>query len=203
MVRRAGGSNLFHTINAWEEGDELVLVAPNVLSIEHFMDRMDLVHSCVEMVRIDRRSGLVSRTPLSTQNLDLGAINPRYQGKRNRFVYLGVGDPPPKVTGVVKLDIEKKGGECVVAARTYGRGRYGGEPVFVPAPDEGDGEDDGYLVRYLHDEGTKESSFLVMDARSAELEVVTEIALPSRVPYGFHSIFLTAKEIQSQRGGRA
>ena len=199
----APGFNPFHIINAWEEGDELVLVAPNVLSIEHALDRMELVHSCVEIVRIDLRSGIVSRTPLSAGNLDFGAINPMYQGKRSRFVYLAVEDPPPKVTGVVKLDMEKRGGDCVVAARMYGRGRYGGEPVFVPAPDEGDGEDDGYLVTYLHDEITKESSFLVMDARSPELEVVTEIALPGRVPYGFHGTFLTAKEIQLQKGGSA
>ena len=102
-----------------------------------------------------------------------------YQGKRSRFVYLAVEDPPPKVAGMVKLDLRKGGGDCVVVARMYGRGRYGGEPVFVPAREEGDGEDDGYLVTYLHDEITKESSFLVMDARSPELEVVTEISLPS------------------------
>lgn len=199
----APGFNPVHAINAWEEDDELVLVAPNVLSVEHALERLELVHSCVEMVRINLQTGLVSRTPLSAGNLDFGVINPGYQGRRSRFAYLGVGDPQPKVAGVVKLDMDRKGGDCVAAARMYGRRRYGGEPVFVAAPEEGDGEDDGYLVTYLHDEDTKESSFMVMDARSPELEVVAEIALPARVPYGFHGIFLSETEILSQRGGRS
>ncbi|CAA7395559.1 unnamed protein product [Spirodela intermedia] len=195
------GFNPLHTVNAWEEdgGATVVLVAPNVLSVEHALDRMELVHSCVEMVRIDLRSGAVSRTPLSAGNLDFGVINPSYLGRRNRYAYLGVGDPQPKVAGVVKLDMEKKGSDCVAASRMYGPRRFGGEPIFVPAPDEGEEEDDGYLVTYLHDESTRESSFLMMDARSPDLEVVAEVSLPRRVPYGFHGLFVAAAELRAQR----
>ncbi|XP_078439748.1 nine-cis-epoxycarotenoid dioxygenase 4 [Wolffia australiana] len=202
----APGFNPVHTINAWEEGDGkvLVLVAPNVLSVEHALERMELVHSCVEMVRIDLSTGALTRTPLSAGNLDFGVINPMFQGRKNRYAYLALGEPQPKVAGIVKLDMEKRkangGGDCVVAARMFGKGRFGGEPIFVPAPDEGSEEDDGYLVTFLHDEGAKESSFLVMDARSPDLEVVAEIALPSRVPYGFHGIFLSADELRAQKG---
>ncbi|CAA6659217.1 unnamed protein product [Spirodela intermedia] len=178
------GFNPVHTINAWEDdgGDTVVLVAPNVLSLEHALDRMELVHCCVEMVRIDLRTGAVSRTPLSAGNLDFGVINPCYLGRRNRYAYLGVGSPQPMVAGVVKLDMVKKGVDC---------------PIFVPAPDEGEEEDDGYLVTY---ENTGESSFLVMDARSPDLQVVAEVSLPRRVPYGFHGLFITAAELRAQKG---
>ncbi|CAA6674681.1 unnamed protein product [Spirodela intermedia] len=183
------GFNPLHTINAWEDdgGDTVVLVAPNVLSLEHALDRMELVHFCVEMVRIDLRTGAVSRTPLSAGNLDFGVINPCYLGRRNRYAYLG-------------LDMVKKGVDCVTASRMYGPWRFGGEPIFVPAPDEGEEEDDGYLVTYLHDENTGESSFLVMDARSPDLQVVAEVSLPRRVPYGFHGLFITAAELRAQKG---
>nr|BAM34602.1 carotenoid cleavage dioxygenase [Lilium brownii var. viridulum] len=89
------GFNIMHALNAWEEdgGSTIVLVAPNVLSIEHALERLELVHGCVEMVRIDLRSGTVSRTPLSADNLDFGVIHPGYVGRRNRYGYLGVGDP--------------------------------------------------------------------------------------------------------------
>ncbi|CAA6657941.1 unnamed protein product [Spirodela intermedia] len=196
------GFNPVHIVNAWEEdgGATVVLVAPNMLPMERPLERMELVQCCVEMVRIDLKSGAVSRTPLSSENLDFGVINPNYLGRRNRYAYLGVGDPQPKVGAVVKLDMEKKGGDCVVASRIYGPRRFGGEPVFVPALVEGEGEDDGYLVTYLHDENTRESSFLVMDARSPDLEVVAEVSLPCRVPYGFHGLFVTAEELRSQKG---
>ncbi|KAK1439441.1 hypothetical protein QVD17_05259 [Tagetes erecta] len=43
------GFNIFHTVNAWDETDEEggeveVLVAPNILSIQHFFERVDQIH---------------------------------------------------------------------------------------------------------------------------------------------------------------
>ncbi|CAN6233802.1 unnamed protein product [Urochloa humidicola] len=197
------GFNVMHTLNAWEEdgGDVLVLVAPNILSVEHALERMELVHACVEKVRVDLRTGAVTRTPLSASNLDFGVIHPGYVGRRNRYGYFGVGDPWPKVGGVEKLDLEKAGtGDCTVARRDFGPGCFAGEPFFVPGDVEGDGnEDDGYVVCYVHDERSGENTFVVMDARSPTLEIVAEVELPARVPYGFHGLFVTQAELQAQQ----
>ncbi|KAK3155024.1 hypothetical protein QOZ80_2BG0197870 [Eleusine coracana subsp. coracana] len=197
------GFNMMHSLNAWEEGDDdLVLVAPNVLSIEHALDNLELVHSCVEKVRINLRTGDVSRTPLSAGNLDFGVIHPGYLGRRNRYGYLGIGDPMPKIAGVAKLDFELAGtGDCTVARRDFGPGCFAGEPFFVPDDDvEGDGnEDDGYLVCYVHNERTGDNRFVVMDARSPQLDIVAEVDLPARVPYGFHGLFVTQAELRSQQ----
>ena len=55
----------------------------------------------------------------------------------------------------------------------FGDGCYGGEPFFVARESKNPDaeEDDGYVVRYVHDEKKGESKFLVMDAKSPELEV--------------------------------
>nr|AKN09911.1 carotenoid cleavage dioxygenase [Crocus ancyrensis] len=197
------GFNIMHSLNAWEEegGDVVVMVAPNVLSIEHALERTELVHSCVEMVRIDLRNGIVSRTPLSAGNLDFGVIHPRYLGRKNRYAYLGVGDPMPKISGVVKLDFDLVGcSDCVVAKRDFGPRCFGGEPFFVPAGTTTDEEEDkGYVLSYVHNEESGESSFVVMDAQSPELEIVAEVLLPGRVPYGFHGLFVTQAELRSQK----
>ncbi|CAL5054822.1 unnamed protein product [Urochloa decumbens] len=197
------GFNIMHTLNAWEEdgGDVLVLVAPNVLSVEHALERMELVHSCVEKVRIDLRTGAVSRIPLSAGNLDFGVMHPGYLGRPNRYGYFGVGDPMPKIGGVAKLDMELAGtGDCTVARRDFGPGCFAGEPFFVPDDVEGDGnEDDGYVVCYVHDERSGENTFVVMDARSPTLEIVAEVDLPARVPYGFHGLFVTQAQLQAQQ----
>ncbi|KAI4370812.1 hypothetical protein MLD38_019120 [Melastoma candidum] len=193
------GFNIIHAINAWDEDDQVVLVAPNIISVEHTLERMDMIHAMVEKVTINLKTGLVSRQPLSTRNLDFGVINYGYTGKKNNYVYAAVGDPMPKITGVVKLDVSKGAREeRTVACRMYGPRCYGGEPFFVARdPDNPDAEeDDGYVVSYVHDEERGESRFLVMDARSEDLEVVASVKLPQRVPYGFHGLFVRDSDLE-------
>ncbi|KAH0458802.1 hypothetical protein IEQ34_011616 [Dendrobium chrysotoxum] len=72
------GFNLMHALNVWEEGeDTIVLVAQNILSIEHALVRMEL------MVRIELHSGAISRIPLSSENLDFGVIHLGYVDWKN------------------------------------------------------------------------------------------------------------------------
>jgi 9-cis-epoxycarotenoid dioxygenase len=196
------GFNIIHAINAWDEddGDAVVMVAPNILSVEHTLERMDLIHASVEKVRIDLKTGFVSRHPVASRNLDFGVINPKYVGKKNRYIYAAIGDPMPKISGVVKLDLstaESDRCDCTVATQIFGPGCYGGEPFFVakePNNPEAE-EDDGYLITYIHDENTRESSFLVMDAKSPNLDTVAAVKLPRRVPYGFHGLFITETDL--------
>lgn len=194
------GFNIIHAINAWDEddGNAVVLIAPNIMSIEHTLERMELVHALVEKVRIDLVTGIVTRHPISARNLDFAVVNPAFVGRRNRYVYAAIGDPMPKISGVVKLDVTRGDrDDCTVARRMYGPGCYGGEPFFV-ARDPGDPEaeeDDGYVVTYVHDEVEGESRFVVMDAKSPELEVVAAVRLPRRVPYGFHGLFVKESDL--------
>lgn len=195
------GLNLIHAINAWDEEDAVVLVAPNILSVEHTLERMELVHALVEKIRIDLKTGIVTRRPLSTRNLDFGVINPSYVGKKNKFVFAGIGDPMPKISGVVKLDVSlEERRDSIVACRIFGPGCYGGEPFFVPRERESSDEtvleeDDGYVVSYVHNENSGESRFIVMDAKSPELEIIATVNLPRRVPYGFHGLFVKESDL--------
>ncbi|KAJ8774120.1 hypothetical protein K2173_009551 [Erythroxylum novogranatense] len=194
------GLNIIHAINAWDEEDSIVMLAPNILSVEHTLERMELIHALIEKVRIDLRTGIVTRTPVSARNLDFAVINPSYVGKKSRYVYAGVGDPMPKISGVVKLDVSKgeQKEECTVACRMYGPRCYGGEPFFVarePENPEAE-EDDGYVLSYVHDEICGESKFLVMDAKSPNLDIVAAVKLPRRVPYGFHGLFVRESELK-------
>ncbi|KZV45227.1 putative carotenoid cleavage dioxygenase 4, chloroplastic-like [Dorcoceras hygrometricum] len=170
------GFNMIHAVNAWDEdGDTIVMVAPNVLSVEH--------------------DKIVKRWTLATANLDFAVINPAYTGKKNRYIYAAIGSPMPKISGVVKIDTSLStadSNDCTVASRLYGHKCHGGEAIFVPRePDNPTTEeDDGYLLTYVHNEITGESEFVVMDAKSPTLEIVAAVRLPQRVPYGFHGIFV-------------
>lgn len=117
-----------------------------------------------------------------------------------RYVYAAIGDPFPKVSGVVKLDISVSEGdrrECIVASRLFGPGCFAGEPFFVAKePNNPDAdEDDGYVVTYMHNENSGESRFLVMDAKSPNLEIVAAVKLPQRIPYGFHGLFVRESDL--------
>ncbi|KAG6409764.1 hypothetical protein SASPL_127806 [Salvia splendens] len=191
------GFNMMHAVNAWEEdgGDTVVVVASNVQPVEHVLDRIDLIHSSVERVEINVGDRSVRRRAVAVGNLDFAVINPAYVAKKNRYVYAAIGAPMPKIGGVVKIDLSlstKDSGDCTVARRIYAPGCYGGEPFFVARePDNPEAaEDDGYLVTYLHDENSEESKFIVMDAKSPNLDVIAAVKLPGRVPYGFHGIFV-------------
>ncbi|KAL7594655.1 hypothetical protein Lser_V15G29919 [Lactuca serriola] len=210
------GFNIFHAVNAWDEIDEdggevVVLVAPNILTVEHFLDRVDLIQASMEKVTIHFRTGVVSRQTLSTDNLEFTVINPTCVAKKNKYVYAAISEKTPmksrmmRTIGVAKLDIEKRedsrdGHDHTVARRIYGDNCFGGEPFFVSREPKNPNskEDDGYLVSFVHNESLGESRFLVMDAQSHTLEIVAEVKLPQRVPYGLHGIFVRDNDLNKR-----
>ena len=81
--------NVFHVVNAWDETDEdgndvVVLVAPNILSMEHFFEQVDLIQTSMEKVTIHFGTGVVSRQTLSIDNLEFPVMNPAYVAKKNK-----------------------------------------------------------------------------------------------------------------------
>ncbi|KAM1024959.1 hypothetical protein ACFX15_037502 [Malus domestica] len=110
-------------------------------------------------------------------------------------------DSIPKCAELVKLDLDVSSNRDgrTVASRMYDPNCYGGEPFFVAREPENPNaeEDDGYLVSFVHDEKTGESRFLVMDAKSSQLDIVAVLKLPRRVPYGFHGLFMKEKDLEN------
>jgi carotenoid cleavage dioxygenase len=77
----------------------------------------------------------------------------------------------------------------------HGRGRAAGEPVFV-AREDGTGEDDGWLVTYVHDLGQGTAEFVVIDAQDFERsDYVAQVPLPQRVPFGFHGNWVSDRSV--------
>lgn len=207
------GLNILHAVNAWDDIDEdgndvVVLVAPNILSIEHFLERVDLIKPTMEEITINFGTSVVSRHTMLTDNLEFPVVNPTYVAKKNRYVYVAMFEETPiksrmmRMIGVAKLDIavskdNKNPQEHTVASRIFGDNCFGGEPCFIAREPEDPNaqEDDGYVVSYVHDEGANESRFLVMDAQSPTLQLVAVVKLPQRVPYGLHGTFLSKKDL--------
>ena len=58
-------------------------------------------------------------------------------------------------------------------------------------------EDSGYLVTFLYYEESKTSSFYVIDATT--MQAVAALALPQRVPFGFHGWWASQEELRAQQ----
>ena len=60
------------------------------------------------------------------------------------------------------------------------------------------GEDDGYLLTYVHDESTGVSELVCYDAKTMNPKPIARVKLPQRVPYGFHSNFMNEQQFRNQ-----
>eukprot|EP01116_Phalansterium_solitarium_P022471 TRINITY_DN7438_c1_g1_i1.p1 TRINITY_DN7438_c1_g1~~TRINITY_DN7438_c1_g1_i1.p1 ORF type:complete len:519 (-),score=158.11 TRINITY_DN7438_c1_g1_i1:328-1884(-) len=198
---------MFHSANAWDDGDEVVMVGMRAPCVG-LMPCSKSPSGCpsygarLYMWRFNLTSGEMTEKAL---NEDLFAefptINPNYRGRKNRFVYAGAFEQGPnmdvnllQIGSAVKFDLQ----ENTVQEVSFGPGRFGGEPFFVPRVGAKD-EDDGHLVTYVYDSSTDKSEFVVLDAKHMRPEPLARVLLPQRVPYGFHGRWVTRDEINQQR----
>jgi 8'-apo-carotenoid 13,14-cleaving dioxygenase len=79
-------------------------------------------------------------------------------------------------------------------SHSWGEGRGSGEPVFV-ARDGSTAEDDGWIVTLAHAHDGSAASFVVLDAQDIARGPVAEVALPQRVPYGFHGNWVSDRSV--------
>ena len=206
----AAGMNCLHYLNAWDEGDdEVVLIGSQVSPVEKIHDfPFNLGFGLVE-IRFDTRTGSVKRRPICPGiELEFGVYNQNYTGRKTRYAYCAARSNL-LFTGVVKLDLmmleeedregsRGAGHECIVAKREFGEGKNVGEPWFVGATGP-NSEDHGYLLCIVGDTNGGVSELWVMDALSPTLEAIAIVELPVRVPLGFHGCFVTEEQLAQQK----
>ena len=62
------------------------------------------------------------------------------------------------------------------------------------------GENNGHLqlMTFVNDEAKQKSFFVISNAHTMSSTPVARVAMPQRVPFGFHGIFLSEQQLQSQ-----
>ncbi|KAK6132096.1 hypothetical protein DH2020_034162 [Rehmannia glutinosa] len=189
----------FHLWNAWEEPetDEIVVVGSCMTPADSIFNECDEgLKSVLSEIRLNLKTGESRRKPIISDdqqvNLEAGMVNRNKLGRKTRFGYLAIAEPWPKVSGFAKVDLFT--GE--VKKFIYGDEKYGGEPLFLPRDPNSEEEDDGYILAFTHDEKTWKSELQIVNAMTMKLEAT--VKLPSRVPYGFHGTFISAKDLANQ-----
>jgi carotenoid cleavage dioxygenase-like enzyme len=183
----------FHHVNAFEDGDAVVLdicAYDDAGIIADFqLDRLRKAGGRAPARAAIRRYRLVpGRTAAEVENLaggglELPRVAPARSAQSYRYAY-GVDaalEPGEFFNALVKIDT--LWGSVTSWSSPLA---YPGEPVFVPRPSAVE-EDDGVLLSVVLDAGAATSYLLVLDART--LEEYARAFVPHHIPFGFHGMF--------------
>jgi carotenoid cleavage dioxygenase len=79
------------------------------------------------------------------------------------------------------------------SAHVLPHGDVTSEPVFVPRSAE---EGDGWILAVIYRGAEDRSDLVVLDALHVGAGAVATVALPRRVPFGFHGNWVNSREMQ-------
>ncbi len=196
---------VLHWINAYEDGDEVVVDgffqgnpepakkpdAGKLASIYRYLDLFQL-ETRPHRWRFNLATGATKEEDLSDTCMEFGMINGGVGGRRYRYTYNMTGLPGWFLfDGVVKQDVVT-GSEHRYA---FGEGVFGSETVFAPRPGSSS-EDDGYLVTFTTDINHDSSECLILDAADVTAGPVARVRLPERISSGTHAFWTTPKSLQ-------
>lgn len=192
---------VFHTLNAYEAGDEVVLIACRMNSTNVLAGDSPLQDREGDIPRLHRWRFNLTKGTVVEENLELTpsefpALNDRCLGYYTRYGYTAqmANAETPLFSGMIKHDFDNKTSQF----HRFGEGRYGGDPAFVPRRD-GTEEDDGWVLTFVHDTNEDTSELVVIDGKNFTADPVTRVIIPQRVPYGFHSVWVTEEQLQRSR----
>ena len=174
---------VFHPMNAYDDGDEVVLDAARHPKM---FDRERRGPSEGDPVltrwRLNPSTGAAKEETVNDRPQEFPRINESLIGRSYRYGYsAGVGTGFAQDT-LMKTDLTT----FAVQARTD-QPRYGyGEPVFVAREGGVAEEDDGWVMALRHDTLNDTSDLAIFDAQAITDDPVAVVHLPVRVPNGFH-----------------
>ncbi len=199
---------MYHTINAWQEGDHLVHLV-GCRGTEPLADdpanRSTVDAPTLGMLRLepylthwtfDLQAGSLVAEQLWDVPAEFPRMDNRRSGRPSRFSYLQRFAPTGTLAfdAVVGHDLETN----TTVTHRWPEGWFGGETVFCPRTGATD-ENDGYLVTFVVCEATGESEVHVLDAQRLDDEPVCRLAVPVRVPTGYHTWWVSAAELAGQQ----
>jgi beta,beta-carotene 9',10'-dioxygenase len=180
----------FHHVNAFEDGDEVVVdvctVADASVVEDLYLERLrhgdPIPQSHLTRFTLSLRDRSVAHRRIGEEGIELPRINyGRYNERPYQYVWgndLGASGWFEKI---VKLDVESG-----AALSFHEPDCYPGEPVFVARPDA-EREDDGVLLSVVLDVCAGTSFLLVLDA--ADLSELARAQAPHQIPFSFHGQF--------------
>jgi carotenoid cleavage dioxygenase-like enzyme len=192
---------IYHSINAWEDGDVVVLDVCRVKQPKPLpLDASPLakmlcylrLDANVHRYRFDLRTGRTIEKQLDDDNIEFPSVRLDRVGRPTRLSYNMHISPEDtlRFDGLTRYDAAGQ------TADTYwfGEGRWGSEAPFAPRPGSIE-EDDGYLISYVCDERKARCELHILDAAAVSAGPICRLEIPVRVPLGFHATWIEADRL--------
>jgi carotenoid cleavage dioxygenase len=182
---------IFHTFNAHEDAQGRVVLEGCRLIPEGDASVLQATKAPTPWQwTLDFQNRTSTSTQLLDLNMDFPVIDRRRQGLPNRFNYGlhlvdGSSDYPAHPVGITKFDRQTG----AIDLWTRGEAVQPDEALFVPATGS-EGEDDGWLISMVYDRAENRSEVIILDATQISTGPIARIAMPRRVPFGFHGVWI-------------
>ncbi|MFB9906941.1 carotenoid oxygenase family protein [Allokutzneria oryzae] len=194
---------IYHVVNSWEEGEEIVLDVCRVANAQHRAISTTPLGRMLAYLRLDAhlyryrlnlRTGSLTEGRLDDDNIEFPSVDSRVVGRAHRYSYNMhlANEDTLLFDGLVRFDSST--GEK--QQHLFGPGRWGAEAPFAPR-DGSTGETDGYLLSFVTDEREGRSEVIILDAADLEAGPVARVLLPTRVPIGFHATWVRADQLRA------
>jgi len=180
----------FHHVNAFEQGDEVLVdicTYPDAGVVQDlYLERLRAGKpvSAAQLTRFRLQPGrkTAHSEALCERDVELPRIDYGRRSERPyRYVWGAANGGSGFLEDIVKIDTHDG------SSRSWSEaGAYAGEPVFVRRPD-GSREDDGVLLSVVLDAAAERSFMLVLDA--SDLQEIARAEVPHHIPFGFHGQF--------------
>jgi carotenoid cleavage dioxygenase-like enzyme len=191
---------VFHCLNGYDDAHGRVVVDLCQYNDSFDVSTLWAAHGPVTLDRwlIDPAAGTVTQSRLDGRGQEFPRVDDRIVSRPHRYGYSAViGEVNRAITvagdftddafanALIKHDLANGSAEM----HEFGRDATAGEAVFAPAsPDAG--EDDGYVMAYLHNPDRGASDLVILAAQDFSADPVARIHLPARVPLGFHGSWM-------------
>lgn len=183
---------VYHVINCWEEGDEVVMAAcrmvpngysPDPASHGPYAPMVTVLALRAQpfLWRMNLKTGDGKETQLDDGLSEFPVVNLNHVGRKGRWSYHVVMDEDvlQRYSALRRYDLSTGRYED----HRFPAGVFGSEAAFAPT---GPGEDDGWVVTITTDlDGRSEA--IVINPKDFAAPPVARVALPRRVPAGFHA----------------
>jgi carotenoid cleavage dioxygenase-like enzyme len=189
---------VLHWINAYEDGDEIVLdgffqETPSPEPIKGWTFEQNLFRfldlyamgAKAHRWRFNLRTGETKEEHLSDRIQEFGMINGRHGGRRHRYAYNALAcEGWFGFKGVIKQDVDLGTEEVFELPH----GVYASETVMAPRVGS-TGEDDGYLVTFTMDVNADRSECVILAADDIAAGPIARVSLPERISSGTHAFW--------------
>ena len=173
---------VLHFINAYEDGDTIVL---DGYFQDNAMPSLDLydMKTRPHRWRLDLRTGKASEERLFDDISEFPSIHYAKPGRRHRYAWSMTAPPGWFLfDGLVRYDLETG----ATQRYQFPEGVYASESPMAPRPG-GTAEDDGWLVTFTTDPKRDRSECQIFAADHVDAGPIARVALPARIASGTHA----------------